>query len=49
MAAPDWSSLDWRAALLAALSAVLIFRFKWNVVKVLGVSALGGLLLGQVG
>lgn len=46
---PDWSSLDWRAAFLAALSMVLIFRFKWSVIKVLGVSAIGGLLLGQAG
>jgi chromate transporter len=46
---PDWRSLDWRAALLAIVSAVLIFRFKWNVIKVLSVAAIGGLVLAQVG
>ena len=46
---PDPASLDWRAALLAILAAVLIFRAKWSVIKVLGVAALGGLVLGLVG
>lgn len=45
---PDWASLDWRAAVLAALSSVLIFRLKWNVIKVLTLAAIGGLLLSQV-
>ena len=43
---PDISSFDWRAAVLALVAAVLIFRLKWNVMSVLGLSALGGLLLG---
>ena len=43
---PDWLSFDWRAALLAALACVLVFGAKWSVVRVLGVAALGGLLLG---
>lgn len=42
---PDWASFDWRAALLAAAAAILIFRFKVNVAKVLGAAALAGLLL----
>jgi chromate transporter len=46
---PDWGTLDWRAALLAALSAVLIFRLKWNVIKVLSAAAVGGLVLVQIG
>ena len=45
---PVWASFDWRAGLLAVLAAVLIFRFKWNVIKVLGVAALGGLALSAV-
>ncbi len=45
---PDWASFDWRAGLLAALSAVLIFRFGWSVIKVLGLAAVGGLLLTQI-
>ena len=43
---PDPTSLDWRAALLAAIAAILIFRAKWSVIRVLGVAALGGLVLG---
>jgi chromate transporter len=46
---PDWGSFDWRTALLATLAAWLIFAAKWSVVRVLGVAALGGLLLGSVG
>jgi chromate transporter len=45
---PDWASFDWRAAVLAALAALLIFRLKWNVIAVLGLAAVGGLALGQV-
>lgn len=46
---PVLASFDWRAAVLAALSAILIFRFDWNVIRVLGVAAAGGLLLAQIG
>ncbi|HKX79123.1 MAG TPA: chromate efflux transporter [Novosphingobium sp.] len=46
---PEWSSFDWRAALLAALSALLIFVARRNVIEVLAVAAFGGLLLGQIG
>ena len=44
---PDWASFDWRAGLLTALALVLVLRFKWNVIAVLGLSAFGGLLLAQ--
>lgn len=44
---PVWSSFDPRAALLALLAAVLIFRLRWNLLAVLGIGALGGLLLGM--
>lgn len=43
---PIASSLNWRAALLAGLAALLIFRFQWSVLKTLPLAALGGLLLG---
>lgn len=46
---PDWASFDWRAALLAAVSAVLIFRLKLNVISVLCVAAASGFLLARVG
>ncbi|HEX4846918.1 MAG TPA: chromate efflux transporter [Novosphingobium sp.] len=45
---PVLASLDWRAALLAALSAVLLFRARWSVLKVLPLAALGGLVLGTL-
>ncbi|WP_373690582.1 chromate efflux transporter [Sphingobium sp. DEHP117] len=44
---PDLASFDWRAALLAVTAATLIFRLKWNVIRVLTVCAVGGLVLGQ--
>lgn len=46
---PEWISFDWRAGLLAALAAILIFRFKWNVIAVLGAAGAGGLILGSLG
>jgi chromate transporter len=46
---PNAGSFSWQAALLTLLSAVLIFRFKWNVIKTLAAAGLGGLLLGQLG
>lgn len=46
---PDWPSFNWRATLLAALSALLIFRLRWNVPKVLAVAGMGGLLLAHIG
>ena len=44
---PDPTSLDWRAALIGALAALLLLRFKQGVPAVLGVSALLGLVLAQ--
>jgi chromate transporter len=44
---PEANSFVWQAAVLAILSAVLIFRFKWNVIRTLAAAALGGILLGQ--
>lgn len=46
LALPDWQRFNWRAALLAASAAVMIFRLKWNILLVLAVTALGGLALG---
>ena len=42
---PVWESFDWQAALLAGLSAILLFALKWGVVRVLGLAALGGIAL----
>ncbi len=46
--APQLASFDWRAALLAALAAILIFRFRWNLIRVLGLAAVGGFMLGTI-
>jgi len=43
---PVWASLDWRAAVLAGLAFVLAFAAKWSVLRLLAVSAVGGLALG---
>jgi chromate transporter len=44
---PVWATADWRTAVLAALSALLLFRLRWNILRVLGIAALGGMLLGR--
>jgi len=46
---PQLTSFDWRAGVLAGLAALLIFRAKWGVIRVLAVSAAGGLVLSQLG
>lgn len=45
---PDLASFDWRAGIIAIAAAVLLFRLKRGVLEVLAVSALAGLLLGQI-
>ncbi len=42
---PVWESFDWRAAVISAVAAVLVFGMRWNVIWVLGVAALAGLLV----
>lgn len=46
--APEWTSLDWRAAVLTALALVLTFALKWGVVRVLAACAAGGLVLSAL-
>ncbi len=43
---PDVTSIDWRAAPIALVSALLLFRFNRGLFEVLGFAALAGLLLG---
>lgn len=45
---PDPASFSWQAAVLTLMSALLILRFNWNVIKTLTAAAVGGLLLGQL-
>ncbi|MCW1401535.1 chromate efflux transporter [Novosphingobium sp. MW5] len=44
----DLLQFDWRAALIAALAALLLFRMKRSVLEVLAVSAVAGLILGHI-
>lgn len=45
---PQLDSFHWRAAALATLAALLIFRFRWTLIRALGLAAVGGLILGQI-
>lgn len=45
---PDVATFNWQAALLAALSAFLIFRLRWNVIAVLATAAVCGVGLGYL-
>jgi chromate transporter len=45
---PDLATFDWRAALIAAVAAVLIFRLNVGLVKTLAIAAIAGLVLGQL-
>lgn len=45
LTAPDWATLDWRAAVLTLLALVLIFVLKWGIIRTLAVCATGGLAL----
>ena len=42
---PDCATLDWQAALLTALACTLVFLAKWSGVRMLAISAVGGLIL----
>ena len=46
---PDLGSLDWRAALLAVLSALMLLRWHWGLARVLALAALGGLAVSMPG
>ena len=45
---PDFASVDWRVGFLAAVSGYLLLMRHWGIIKVLLMSAGGGLLLGQL-
>jgi chromate transporter len=45
---PDWTSLDWRAAVIGATAMVLLFRFNRGIIEILGVSAAMGLALAHL-
>lgn len=43
---PELASIDWRAVALSALCAILLFRLRWDLMRVLLVASIGGALLG---
>jgi len=45
---PELASFDWRAALIAVVALVLIFRVKWGIIRTLAVTAAMGLALGTL-
>jgi chromate transporter len=45
---PVWSSLDWRAAMIAASAALMLFTFKRGIVSTLAFSAAAGLALSTL-
>ncbi len=45
---PQLATLDWQAALLSLVSALLIFGFRWSIIRVLLVAAVGGLALSAI-
>lgn len=45
---PDLGSFEWRVAVLAAVSGVLLLYLHLGIARVLGVAALGGLMLSQL-
>ncbi len=46
---PEWSSFDWRTLVIGAGAAVLLFRFKWNIIKTLAVAAVAGMVVSGLG
>ncbi|HEU4349203.1 MAG TPA: chromate efflux transporter [Actinoplanes sp.] len=46
---PDLATVRWTPVVIAAVAGVLIFRFRWPVLRVLGVCAALGLIAGLAG
>lgn len=46
---PDLTSLQWQPALIAGLCGWLLLRRHWNLIAVLGLAALAGAALSQIG
>ena len=45
---PEYSSFDWRTLVIGTGAAVLLFRFKLNIIKMLGVAAVAGVVLNAL-
>jgi chromate transporter len=46
---PEWDTVRWVPAAIAIIAGVLIFKVKWSVLRVLGISAALGLVAGLAG
>jgi chromate transporter len=46
---PDWTSFDWRTAVIGVGAAVLLFRFKLNIITMLAIAAVAGMALNWAG
>lgn len=42
---PDIGTLDWRVLVLSGICALLVFKWHWNIVRVLALSSIAGLIL----
>ena len=45
---PEWTSFDWRTLLIGAGAALLLFRFKLNIIKMLSIAAVAGIVLNTL-
>ena len=45
---PEWSSIQWAAAVLAIGALIATFRFHMGMLKILGACALGGIMLRMI-
>ena len=45
---PEWSSFDWRTAVIGAGAALLLFRFKQNIITMLALAAVAGMALNAL-
>lgn len=39
---PELSSLDWRVVVLSVAASILLFKFHWGLIRILGLAALAG-------
>ncbi len=46
---PEWATFDWRASVLASIAAILLFRFRLGIVKLLAGAALAGVGFSLLG
>lgn len=45
---PEVNSLDWRVLVISSLCAVLLFKYHWDIMRLLGLSAVLGIMLSYL-